>query len=121
MSDELTLRAALEFTKGTVTKGLSINPTTFDVAGSLGIENIQSIGFATDEAVNVGDIAAGGYFMIRNLDATNFVELRPGTGLADLIQLKPGDFCIFRLATDAALWAQADTAAAKIEVVAIDL
>ncbi len=121
MSDELTLRASLSFTKGDTTVELAINPTDFDVAGSNALKNRQSIGFAAEEAVLVGDVAAGGYFLIVNRDATNFVELRPGSGLADFAQLKPGDFALFRLATDATLYALADTAAVEIEVVAVDL
>lgn len=120
MSDELTLRASLSFEKGSTVIELAMGSTTFDVSGTNGLKNRQSIGFAAEEAVLVGDVAAGGYFLGVNRDPTNFIELRPGSGLADMIRLEPGDFCLFRLTDDATLYALADTAACDLEYAIID-
>lgn len=119
MADELTLRASLSFEKGNTTLSLALGPTKFDVSGTNGIHHRQGIG-TDEEAVVVGDVAAGGYVLLVNRDDTNFVELRPGSGAADLVRLEPGDFALFRLADDATLYAVADTAAVELEVLAID-
>ena len=122
MADELTLRASLSFEKGSKDVSLTFSPTTFDVAGGNVLHNVQNVGFAAEEALLIGDITVGGYFIGINRDATNFIEIRPGTGAADLIQLKPGDFCMFRLATTAtAPFVLADTAACELEYVIVDL
>ncbi len=121
MADELTIRASLTFEKGDTEVELLLGPKKRDVAGTNGLKNRQSIGFAAEEAVLVGDVAAGGYFIAVNRDATNYVELRAGSGLADLIRLLPGDLCMFRLAADATLYAQANTAAVELEYAIVDL
>lgn len=121
MADEATVRVSLSFEKGTVSESKSFGPTTFDVAGDNPLCNIQDVG-TSEEALLIGDITVGGYLYARNLDATNFVEIRPGTGDADLIQLKPGDVCLFRLTpTATAPFVIADTGACRLEYMLLDL
>lgn len=120
MADELTLKASLSFTKGSTTVSLSLPATTFDVSGSNALHNRQVIG-TTEEAILLGDAAAGGYFFGINRDATNYIEIRPATGAADLIRLEPGDLCLFRLTDDAtAPYAIANTASCELEYVIVD-
>ncbi len=119
MADELTLRVSLSFEKGSTEVDLAMLPTTFDVAGSNALKNRQSVG-TSEEAILAGDVAAGGYFFGINRDDTNFLELRAGSGLADLIRLKPGDPCLFRITDDATLYGIADTAACELEYAIID-
>ena len=121
MADELTLRVSLSFEKSDTIMELLFGPAPIEVAGTKPLRNRQSIGFAAEEAIVVGDAAAGGYFAAVNRDATNFVELRPGAGLADLIKLLPGDVCLFRLTGDATLYAIANTAAVELEYVILPL
>jgi len=119
MADEATIRVSLSFAKGSTVVSLSLGPTKFDVAGSNALHNRQKIG-TSEEAVLVGDVAAGGYFVAVNRDATNFVELRAGSGLADLARLEPGDVCLFRLTDDATLYAISDTAECELEYAIVD-
>ena len=121
MASELTIRATLSFEKGSTTESLALGPLLRDVAGTNLLHNRQSIGFAAEEAVLVGDVASGGYILAINRDATNYVKLRAGSGLTDLIRLKAGDFCLFRLDNAATLYAIADTAAVELEYAIVDL
>lgn len=114
MANELTLRVNMQFEKLDSAFELLYGPKNRDVAGSKPLRNRQLVG-TVEEALVVGDAGAGGYFMAINRDATNFVELRPGAGLADLIRLKPGDVCLFRLTNDATLYAISDTAAVELD------
>ena len=76
MANELTIRANLSFEKlGTILELLN-GPLLRDVAGTNGLRNRQSVGFAAEEALVVGDVAMGGYFAAINRDAANYVELR---------------------------------------------
>ena len=85
------------------------------VTGTRFIQMRQSVG-TSEEALELGDIATGGFCIMINRDATNFVEVRPGTGATDLIRLKAGEPAMFRISADAtAPYVIADTAAVEIE------
>lgn len=113
MADELTLRVDLTFEKDDDVLELLLGRIKRDVTGKKPLKHRQTIG-TSEEAVVVGDVGAGGFFVGINKDATNYIELRPGSGLADLVRLKPGDPCLFRLTDDATLYAIANTAACDL-------
>lgn len=119
MADEITITTSLTFAKGTVSESLSDTSLTVDVSGTKYVKGVQNVGFASEEALDMGDITAPGYAYFRNLDATNFVEIRPGTGVVDLIKLLPGDVALLRLVATAP-FVQADTAAVNLEYLIIE-
>lgn len=119
MANELTIRASLSFEKGGSLVEMLLGPLDRDVAGTNVLRNRQSIG-TSEEALVVGDVAPGGYFIAVNRDATNCVTIRAGSGLADLVRLKPGDFCMFRVNDAATLYAQANTAAVELDYAIVD-
>ena len=124
MADELTLGGlTIAFSKtGSPSVNLTAGTLTIDVSGAQVMDNVQAIGFAAEEAILLGDVAAGGYWFVQNLDATNFVELRSGTGATDFIKLLAGEWAIFRTSADAsAPYAIADTAAVNVRFVRFDL
>ena len=96
--------------------------TTIDVAGARGLDTVQSVG-TSEEAIQLGDLAAtGGYVYLENLDATNFIGVRQGTGATDLIKLLAGDWCVFRIhGSSTAPFAIADTAACNLRIVLLPL
>lgn len=118
MADELTVAASLAFSKSSRNVSITIGGTTFDVAGDKYSKIIQAIG-TSEEALALGDVGTPGWVLVKNLDATNYVSLRPATGVADMIKMKPGEFALFRLA-GAAPFAIADTTSCDIEIVIID-
>lgn len=99
MADELTVRTTLEFLKGSVDDDFS-ESAILDVTGTKCVKNVQSIGNAA-EALYVGDMTTPGYMAAKNLDATNYVEIRDGADGADLVKLLAGELALFRLATNA--------------------
>lgn len=123
MADELTLSGLrIAFTK-TNCPSVAFNASsiTVDVAGTQVYDNVQSVGTA-EEAILMGDVAAGGYMYVQNMDPTNFVSLRQATGAANFIKLLAGEWAIFRLSADAtAPFAIADTAACNVRFLRIDL
>lgn len=85
------------------------------LSGNQWIHHRQEIG-TSEEALDLGDISTGGWFFARNLDTTNYVELRSGTGATDFVRLNAGEFCLFRISGDAsAPYAIANTAAVDLE------
>lgn len=101
---------------------VDVAPTALSitVSGAQLMDNVQSVG-TSEEAILLGDVAPGGYWFVQNLDSTNFVELRPGTGLTDFLRLNAGEWAIFRTSADAtAPFAIADTSACNVRFLRFD-
>ena len=83
---------------------------------------IQTVG-TSEEALELGqDIGTLGLCMIRNLDATNFVSIKPATGAANTIKIRAGGFAIFEWGSGAtAPFAIADTANVRCEILLLEL
>lgn len=127
MANELSISAALSFAKGNAIQSQSYATTTYDVTGTRYTSAVVTVTQAAPVAIPVGDVATPGYVLIRNLDTTNFVELRNGSGGADVIKLRPGavagkgGFALFELAVAATLFGLADTADCECEVIVIEV
>ena len=121
MANEITFNPSFLIANGslreTFTPGsLLITQTTIGVGG-----HAQSIGTDAAENLDVGDVATNGYCILRNLDATNYVNWGPDDGgssgaMVTCGKLKPGEVAIFRLAPGVTLMAQANVAAVKLYV-----
>ncbi len=120
MANELTLRIFFEFLKGGNKRTLDLGTILRDVAGTKADHKSQIVGFAAEEALDLGDIGVGGYLIAVNRDTANFVEIRPNTGLADLIRMEPGDLFIGRIADDAVPYVLADTANVELEYIIVE-
>jgi hypothetical protein len=118
MADELTLSLTARLSKGSLSKSFSSGRLSIDVTGTNVIDNVQAVG-TSEEVVNIGEAAAGGYLIAQNLDTTNYVEIRPNTGVADLVKLKAGEVAMFRTAADAVPYAIANTAACNVRFIII--
>ena len=86
MADEIEISAALRLRRTDIDASLSKIGLTFDQSGSEFTQTVQTIG-TTEEAVHLGELSAPGYVLAINLDTTNFVSLRVGTGLTNAIRL----------------------------------
>ena len=85
------------------------------------INTTQVIG-TTAELVGFGEITgAPGEVVIKNLDATNFIELGGDSGLTVFkTKLLPGRSTIFQ-PSSATLYAKADTASVRIQILANEI
>lgn len=118
MASELALSGSMLFQKGADSVSAGKSGVKITVSGTKYVEVIQSVGI-TEEALILGDCAVPGYALIENLDATNFVSIRSGTGVANCIKIPAGGFAIFQFAS-AAPFAIADTAVVRIKSVIIE-
>jgi hypothetical protein len=108
---------------------LDVSSKVFNSAGKRKFKNTQSI--ATSEtAINLGGITNIGAWMIRNLDQTNYVELKVGTAGAIRDKLDPdttgvgkgGFACGTCMGSGSQVpYAIAHTAECNIEVIIIEL
>lgn len=116
MSAEINVALRFSFTKGGAGGGMDVAVTpTF--AGSKFTHGLQAIGFAAEEAINLGEATGGGgWFCAINRDATNSISLRQATGATNVITLGPGEPCLFRWSTSTtAPFAIASVAACNLE------
>jgi hypothetical protein len=116
-ASEATIVASLQFAKGNIgTVVMASGSVARDVAGSVYTRNVQDVGFAAREAMLLGDAGTGGYCLMHNADATNFVDVFPDAAGTDpvLMRLKAKDWALFRLQASAP-YLKADTAAVKVE------
>jgi hypothetical protein len=119
MANELTMTVSVAFAKGNVASiARQAVGKTITVAGTKYQASVQTIG-TTQEAIVMGDVTSPGYIWVKNLDATNYVTIRPATGGTDTIKLKAGEIALFRL-VGAAPFAIANTAAVAIEYIVFD-
>ena len=122
MANELSLSGlTVAFAKsGSPSVNFTAGTVSITVSGAQVMDNVQNVG-TSEEAILLGDVATGGYWFVQNLDSTNFVELRSGTGATDFIRINAGEWAIFRTSADAsAPYAIADTSACNVRFVRLD-
>lgn len=122
MASELSIGTlTVSFTKSG-SSSFTVTPAALSITitGDAWMDNTQTVG-TSEEAILLGDVATGGYWFVQNLDATNFVELRSGTGATDFIKLKAGEWAIFRTSGDAtAPYAIADTSPCQVRFLRLE-
>lgn len=118
MADELMIRAFMRYVSST--KDIPFGEsTTVDVSGTKVLVNQQTVGTSA-EALEVGDMTTPGVIMLKNLDDTNFVELRDGADGADLVKILAGETSgPWRLATTTP-YVIADTASVEVEYMLVE-
>jgi len=121
MASEISAAVSLNASKGGATVTAS-GTKTADMAGDQMITNVQAVG-TSSEALVLGDVTTLGYLLIKNLDATNYVEVASDTafGASDIIsKLLAGDIMLVKSPV-ATLYVKANTAACNISVTAVEL
>jgi len=115
MANELTLAINATLSNGSLKAVFQPGSVQVDQAAVGAHMPVLSIG-TSEETISLGDVSTAGYVCLRNLDATNYVELGPdSTGMVAMLKLKAGEVACFRL-TSCTLKAQANTAAVKLQV-----
>lgn len=122
MSNEITVNGQMRALNGSLDVTKNWGALRVDQAAAGYVGNVQEIGFATHEALAMGDVSTAGYAQFRNLDATNYVEV--GVDVAatfyPFLKLKPGEGSgPVRLGTSAP-YAQADTGAVKLDYLILE-
>jgi hypothetical protein len=120
MSQEITLRAALSFAKSGRSAFADSLDVSIDMAGTKGLDTVQTVG-TTEEALVLGEVpAASAHYWIKNLDATNPVDLKPATGGTVTTRILPGRVAMGQFGPSvSAPFVQATTAPVDIRVVLI--
>lgn len=120
MSQEITIHAALSFAKSGRSASADSGDITVDMTGTKSLDTVQTIG-TTEEALQLGEVTAPStHYWIKNLDATNPVDLKPATGGTVTTRILPGRVAMGQFGpTVMAPFVQAITAPVDIRVVLI--
>lgn len=118
MANELIYTITGEYQKGnSIKETFGGSKVKKSVSGNVKLGGIVSVG-TSEEVIPIGEVTAAKAFMwVKNLDDTNFIELRSATGASnDVIYCPPGKEIAFYWGTDvtAPYWI-ASTAAVLVE------
>jgi len=135
MANEINVSLSFSAAKAgaSVSNSTSLSAT---MSGDNMISNVQIIAYgdgATNaEAISYGDVTTIGYVMLKNVDATNFIEIAVSNGVTSglfttqahvIAKLLPGEVALIKPKTTT-LYAIADTsgaATANLQVTAVEL
>jgi hypothetical protein len=96
MANEGTIAASLALNKSGTSISLPLGPLSFTVSGTGYTQDRISVGITEQTFTNI-NTTAGGYCLVINRDATNYVQIRRATGQSATIRILPGEFALFRL------------------------
>lgn len=119
MANEITLTCNLSYSKGGTTVSMGVTDLKIDVSGQRFTHIRQNI-TTTEVVLDLGDIVTGGYCIMINRDAINFVSLRAASGAGNAIRINAGEAACFRFGGGApAPTAIANTAAVEVEYIMV--
>jgi len=120
MANEIAVSVAMSASKGGVAVSNS-GSRQATMAGDQMLSNVQIIGTSA-EAITFGDVSTIGYVLLKNLDATNFVEIALDSAVSTqkFAKLLALDMMLFPAST-ATMYAKADTANVNLLVQAVEL
>lgn len=115
MANEITYAVSFAASKG----GAEIRTTLTDTIDMAGVDMgsvTQAIG-TSNEALDVpADVSGAVHLVVKNLDATNYVEIFSDSGNSNLLsKLRAGESCSLRAVSASALYARANTASVQIQ------
>jgi hypothetical protein len=128
MSLEVTFNGSIEYDDDLVIDQTSVANRQLTSAGKRMTHLVQNVG-TSEEAIQLGEVTAPGAYFFKNLDPTNYIEIKSGTGGTVIAKLMPdtngdgkGGFCMGdRLGSGAqAPYAIANAAACRMEVFIVD-
>ena len=117
MAKEISIGVTISFQKGGAQVSRS-EAITVDVTGDAFSHEVQEVGTSEEQLAQGADLGTPGYIFIKNLDATNYVEIGSTTGVYD-IKLKAGEVCLYRH-NSATVYAKANTGACNVEYLLIE-
>ena len=125
MANEIEISLSISASKG----GMNINRSEnfkATMSGDSITHSVLEVGTSAEVLVESNELGSAGWCFLKNLDSSNLVEFgRQGADAADenLIKLKPGESCLFRVSdqgSDDQVYGLADTAACNVEYILIE-
>lgn len=118
MADEISITIGARLENGLLKVREPNTTTQFDQTTDRGGSFTVDVG-TSEETIDFGDIAPG-YVLLRNLDATNFVDFGNATGDLDYTLEANGGVGLVKMKTSTTMYIQANTATCKVQVTAFN-
>lgn len=119
MAAEIKVSISLVARKGGTVAGLDAGTISVTMTGSNILQNRQTVG-TSEEALLLGDVPAGGWFIGINRDSSNYIRIRGASGQTPLARCRFGEPACFRIDAGATPTVQADTANCELEYVLVE-
>lgn len=122
MASEITVNATLQYSDSEGTSdSCQITALIASVVTKTFAKHKQAVGFAAAAAVNLGTVTAPGWFMLKNLDATNYITVYAASAGTVVGKMLPGEsYGPVRLGSGMqAPYVQAAVAACQMEVLVV--
>ena len=123
MANEITITGSLVLNRSTDPKysdSMKFSGIQSDQAGDAYVAGSQTIEHTDDEALAKGEIGTIGFFMLKNLDPTDFVTIGISDGGTKIIKVLAGHSVGPVYVETANLWVQADTSSCVVEYLLIE-
>ena len=116
MASEITAVTGLSVTKGNLVASHATKTMKYDMTGTHRCSSTQDVGTSHEALVIPAEVATPGWCHMKNLDATNYVEVGVlvSSTFYPLLKLKPTEEIVFRLGTSSP-YAKANTATVKLD------
>lgn len=118
MASEITLTGGIRVDLTGRSRSMLPTAKRFNQSGSVVYHNDHAIGTTEENITSLGDITLPALVMLRNADATNYVEAGFATAVYP-IALPPGMWSTIVLKSGQSLFLKANTAACVVEVFAV--
>lgn len=121
MANEITHSSSLSFLKDGVSGNtMAVARSQYTVTGYRYFRQVQSV-TTSEAALQLGSLASLGWCFMKNLDATNFVQVKTATAGALMLKLKAGESAVFRFGSGVtAPFIIADTGTCKVEYMIVE-
>lgn len=115
MANEISVTVGLSVTKDELVVKESTTTIRRTMTGTHAASSVQDVGTTYEALAFPAELATLGYCYLKNVDATNYIEIGRDVGAAfyGVIRLLPGDVQLVRFSA-ATMYARANTATAKL-------
>ena len=116
MADEITLTGGISWSKSYLKGSVPTTTTQITMSGTHRCASVQDIGTSHELIVVPAELATLGVAYVKNVDATNYIEIGRDVAASfyGVIKLKPGEGFPIRF-SNVALYARANIATAKLQ------
>lgn len=124
MSNEITLTASLSANKASVMSaaiGRAVTGALFNMSGNLYIGPALALIGTSATVIPLGQVTAPHWAVLHNLDASNFLTIRNGSGGTDLLKLLAGEWAFCPLLDTSTPYGVANTASVLLEYLILSL
>lgn len=120
MADEIKITVKATAENGGFKSAWAFGQFSVDQAAVGAASGVQAVGTSAENIAG-GDVSTPGYLFLKNLDATNFVDIgKDNTGFVAVGRMEPGETACFRVSASTTIQLKADTASCNVQYLLLE-